>query len=189
MSQEFLDALDLFGAAWATALLLLVLLPLLGTVLLLRQQVFLGAAIANAAGGGYAVAIALGVAAAGEHGHDFWLLAAGWFAAVTTAVLVLRSLSRHGTEMEARAAVLFLLGGAGAMVLLAGAPLGMHDVQRMFLSSLLGADGHDVTAAAVLVALSLAAVVAFGRRAALWATDPSTDPPGAPVFHEIRRGF
>ncbi len=174
MIDDFAQAFLLFAPAWGSALLLATLLPFVGVVLLLRQQVFLAAAIGQAASLGYALALWLGLAAAGGHGHDVSLLLAGWVLAVFTAVTALRALTTRGTDMEARAGVVFLLGGSLGMVLLADAPHGLAEVQRMFLSSLLGAGGFDVAVAAGLLVATVAVAARRGRTVALWAIDPTT---------------
>jgi ABC-type Mn2+/Zn2+ transport system permease subunit len=73
---------------------------------------------------------------------------------------------------------MFLFAGSGAMVLLADAPHGLHEVQRLMLSSLLGASQADVLVASGLLAATAAAVLAFRRRLLLWAMDP----PSAQVY-------
>lgn len=163
----------LFGDAILTGLLLAALLPMLGTLLVLRQQVFVAASIGQAATLGIAVAIWCGLGAAHGVAHgDGWDVAAGLVAAVIAAVAALRTLSRRGSALEARAVWTFLFAGSVAMVLLAHAPHGLQQVQQLFLSSLLGASAVDVQAAATLLGIALVALLWRRRGLWLWATDP-----------------
>ena len=168
---------ELFGDALCTGLLLAMVLPLLGIVLVLRQQMFLAAAIGQSANCGLAVAIWAGLgghAAVGHaHGESLGLLVGLGFA-VASAVLSLRALSLGGTSPEARAVWMFLCGGSAAMLLLAEAPHGLQEVQRLMLSSLLGASPADVWIAAGLLLVSVAALQRYRRRLLLWAIDPLT---------------
>ncbi|MBX3463801.1 MAG: metal ABC transporter permease [Planctomycetes bacterium] len=166
----------LFGDAIGTALLLAAVLPPLGALMLLRQQVFVTAAIGQAAGGGIALVLALGLASPHGHGdgEGRWILVgAALLAAIVPAVLALRTAPGLGSTLEARSACMFLLAGAGAMLLLANDPHGAMALQRSFLSSVLAADRHDVVlAAAALVALA-ALLWRRSRRVLAWAIDPA----------------
>ncbi|HZN41119.1 MAG TPA: metal ABC transporter permease [Planctomycetota bacterium] len=182
--EDFLLAWSLFRDTWLTALMLAALLPFCGVVLLLRRQVFLGAAVGQAASLGIALTLWLGLGEGhADHGSSTPALAAGLLAAMITAVLALRSLSGGGSDLEARSALVFLLGGSGAMVLLADAPHGMQELQRLLLSSLLGASIREVLIAAALLVATAAIAVARSRRILLWATDPATSAAlGVPVL-------
>ncbi|MGE3174832.1 MAG: metal ABC transporter permease [Planctomycetota bacterium] len=166
---------QLFGDAVTTAVLLGAILPLLGLLLALRRQVFLTAAVGQAANLGMAVALWAGV----ETGHaasaaaHATLLAAGLVAAAATAAAALRALSTGGGAFEARAAWGFLAGGALTMLLLADAPHGLQEVQRLFLSSVLGASPTDVGIAIGLAVGVGLAVWRARRQLLLWAIDPS----------------
>ena len=60
---------ELFGDTVVTGLLLGAVLPLFGVVLVLRQQMFVAAAIGQAANLGVAVVLALGLGATHAGGH------------------------------------------------------------------------------------------------------------------------
>jgi ABC-type Mn2+/Zn2+ transport system permease subunit len=164
---------ELFGDAMVLSALLGALLPLAGTALVLRQQVFVAASIGQAS--------ALGAAAAMFVGHTVRAVGAApavrataLAAAIATAVMSMRALSVRATTLEARNAWIFLIGGSMAMVLLASDPHGLQEVQRMQLSSVLFATTADVWAAAVALAAATFAVCRWPRSLALWATDPWT---------------
>jgi ABC-type Mn2+/Zn2+ transport system permease subunit len=163
----------LFGDAILTGLLVAALLPMLGVVLVLRQQVFVAAAIGQAATLGIAVVVWLGVQTERGPDHsDGWQLAAGLLAAAVAAVTALRSLSLRGSAAEARAVWMFLFAGSASMLLLAGVPHGLQQVQQLFLSSVLGASPLDSWVAATLLLVAIAALCVTRRRLWLWATDP-----------------
>jgi zinc transport system permease protein len=175
--RSWLWSWELFGDVFLVGALLASVLPMLGVVLLLRQQLFLAASIGQAANGGIAVAIWAGLGAAHSGGHGGATTAAaiaGQLAAMLTAVFAMRALSARASTLEARNALVFLGAGSGAMVLLADAPHGLAEVQRLFLSSLLCAGPHEVWVAAAFTALAVMAVVGFGGRLWLWAMDPAS---------------
>jgi ABC-type Mn2+/Zn2+ transport system permease subunit len=169
----------LFGDALATGLLLAVVLPWFGVLLVLRQQLFLAAAIGQATNAGIAAAMAGAAMFAAVHVHGgeagrWWLFASGGLSAMLTAVLALRTLSAGHSTLEARSAWVFLVGGAGAMLLLANAPHGLQELQRLFLSSLLAAAPADVWFAAGAVVVVGGWLWARPRQLLAWALEPRT---------------
>ncbi len=144
--DDFLFAWSLFHDAWSVALLLSVLLPLCGIVLVLRHQVFLAAAIGQAATLGVALGICLGIAPAvvpgGSRAETYALLlamAAGGLAGL----LAMRALSTTGSQLEARSVQVFLAGASLSVLLTSSDPHGLEEVHRLTLSSLLGASPFD----------------------------------------------
>ncbi|MEI6129366.1 MAG: metal ABC transporter permease [Planctomycetota bacterium] len=175
MSDTFLQAFQLFAAPFTTALLLAALLPRLGFWLLLRQQVFLGAAIGQASALGFAVALWCGLGSGILHGltNDSWLIVFGGLSAMAVAVLSLRALSAARSNLEARSVTVFLLGGSGAMLLMANDPHGLHEVMRLQSSGMLGASATDVVIAGALLLVTFGAQQRFHLRLLLWAMDPT----------------
>lgn len=162
---------ELFGTAIVTGALLAALLPLLGVLLVLRHQMFLAASIGQAATLGIAFASWIGAG----HGHgetSLASLAAGLLLAMATAMAAMRALSVRDAALEARAAWTFLFAGSASMLLLANAPYGTHGIQRLVLSSVLGASPTDVVGAAVLLAIAVVALLVRRRRLLAWAIDP-----------------
>ncbi len=168
---------ELFFDAWATGLLLAVSLPLLGVLLVLRRQIFLGAAVAQT--GSLGIATMLWLFPAAVHAHDgqfvgeYVPLTGGLSFAVVAAFAALRT-GRTLAEAEARAVWLFLAGSCGAMVLLAQAPHGMQTVQQLMLSSLLGATRADLWFATALLVVVLVVWLGLPRQLLLWGTDSAT---------------
>lgn len=171
---------ELFGDAVLAGLALSAALPLVGMLLVLRRQVFLCAAIGQSGGLGIAVGIWLSLAAGGPHPHleamgGYLPLLVGIAFGVAAAWLALRRAAvaaGPGDHPEARAAWLFLVGGSGAMVLLADAPHGLQMVQQLLLSSLLGSAGTDFWLAAGLLVVLAAAAWCWPRPLVLWGIDP-----------------
>lgn len=174
MTDWITDGFALFRDAWLTAILLGALLPLLGIVLVLRRQMFLGAAMGQASALGFALALSLGPAASPEdgHAHDGIMLVTGALAAIGLAIHALRSHVAKGGNLEARSVVVFLLGACASMLALARDPHGLHEVMRLQSSSLLGASATDVEVAASLLLTTVC--LWWGARAPLilWAIDP-----------------
>ena len=170
---------SLFGDAIATGLLLAIVLPWFGVLLVLRQQLFLAAAIGQAANAGIALAMAGAAAFASVHVHGggagrWWLFASGGLMAMLTAVLALRALSVRRSTLEAGSAWVFLVGATGAMLVLADAPHGLQELQRLFLSSLLAAGPDDVWIAAAAVLVVGGWLWSRPRQRLAWALEPRT---------------
>lgn len=166
----------LFGDAILVGTLLAMVLPLGGALLVLRQQVFVTAAIGQAATLGFAVALVLGLGSAHDLGHSHGragLVGCGMAAAVLTAIAALRALSARQSTMEARSAFVFLFAGSAAMLLLDRVPHGPQVVQHLFLSSLLTVAPSDVWLVLVGAVVSLLGL-RWRRRLLLWAIDPAT---------------
>jgi zinc transport system permease protein len=168
---------SLFGEAMLVGWLLSALLPCLGMLLLLRQQLFAAAAIGQAANAGIALAIALGLAAPHAAGHGGAELPArilGFAAAIAAAVSVLRAMSARASTLEARSVFTFLVGGAASLLLLARHPHGAAELQRLQLSSLLCAGWQDAVIAAAFAALAAAALVLRPRLLLGWVLEPAS---------------
>ncbi|MEZ5964273.1 MAG: iron chelate uptake ABC transporter family permease subunit [Planctomycetota bacterium] len=170
------DGLGLFGAAFGTALLLAAHLPWIGVVLVLRQRLFAAAAVAQCAALGFAVGVFLGLGDREQHlgGCGPELLLVGGAGGVLAGLFVLGRQRSAAGGLEAWAAVLFLIGGSASMLLLAQHPHGLADIQRLQLSSLLGADVLDLLVALALTVATLVLGLWRGRRILLVASDETT---------------
>lgn len=170
----------LFGDALATGAWLGLVLPWLGTLLLLRQQVFVAAAIGQAANLGVALALAvaswLGACPLHLAGASSppWVVGASVLPVVVAAWVALRAGDGTRAAIEARSAVVFLVGSAGAMVALANQPHGAQELQRLFLSSLLSAGPTDTWLAATAAVVVGVALWTRPRTLLAWAADPRT---------------
>lgn len=166
------DTWALFGDALLAGGLFAAVLPWFGVLLLLRRQVFLAAAIGQSATFGIAAATATaGFCGLAEPG-PLVVLAAAVGAAVATTAVALRGLSQAATGLEGRAVWVFLVAGSGALLLLADAPHGAQQVQRLLLSSVLGVAPRDIALAAVWLGGTALVLRLRWRTLGLWAMDP-----------------
>lgn len=170
MLDGFLSSWSLFANAWLSAWLIAGLLGMLGIAVLARQQVFLGAAMSQAATACVAVSMVL---AASTHAAG-WLRQGGDTAvavigAIATALLV--GLGRG--HRESQTAWVFLVGSAAAMLVVAHTPHGLEEVNRLVASSLVGATLFDVIVFAVLLAAMAALAATQGRRIRAMLLDPA----------------
>jgi ABC-type Mn2+/Zn2+ transport system permease subunit len=178
MWSDLAQAWALFGDAWLTGLLLALQLPFAGIVLVARQQLFLSAAMGQAATLGIAAVLRVEAAsghAAPSHRHaeEAAAVAAAALGAVATAVAALGSRGRDDAR-QADAVWVFLAAGSGAVLLLTHAPHGLAEVHRLVLSSLVGASRADVWIAAGALAAILAGFAVHRERLMLWALDHVT---------------
>jgi len=168
---------SLFGDAMLVGAMLAAVLPCFGALLVLRQQVFVAAAIGQAATFGFAVALAAGLGhahGAGDGHGRAAVVGLGALAAIATAIAALRAMSVRQSTLEARSAWVFLFGGSAAMVLLNDVPHGPQAVQRLFLSSLLTVAPTDVWLVGAGALLLVVVAMPLRRRLLLWAIDPWT---------------
>jgi len=173
---EFAASWALFGHAYVAGWLIAVLLSLLGVVVVARDQIFLGAAVSQAAVLGMALALALG-SAPGLHEQDWmhadWtLLLAGAACAVLGALATAGGGRRAGESHEAITGWVFLFASCFSVLLLAHSPHGMDEINRLLASTLIGATGSDAYVFGGLVAAVVAVAVAARDRLLLLATDP-----------------
>lgn len=175
MIAEFIASWPLFGDAYLAGWLIAMLLGLLGVIVVARDQIFIGAAVSQAAVLGMAIGLALG-AMPGLHERDWihndWtLLVAGAIFAVGGALLT----ATRGRGRESHEAVtgwVFLLGSTGSVLLLAHSPHGMEEINRLLASTLIGATGSDAYVFGGMLAVVLVAVLVARDRLLLFATDP-----------------
>jgi ABC-type Mn2+/Zn2+ transport system permease subunit len=159
--RDFLESWDLLGASYAAGALAAALLGMSGVYLRAREQVFLGAVIAQAAACGVAV-----VGLFGEEGaHELHATAAVAFALATAAVL-----SRRAAGPPAQAAAFCALG-AVAVLAASKSPRGMEEVEQLVTSSLLGAGEEHLALLAAFAATLLPAGVALRHRLLACALD------------------
>lgn len=162
MIADFLAAWPLFHWAWIAGWILAALLGSLGVVVVARDQIFIGAAVAQASMLGVALGLqvtdAVGVHT--EDGGELWLHGSAVIASVVAALVTSRGGRAGGESHEALTGWVFLAAGSLAILLVVGSPHGSEEVHRLLASSMVGALPADV---AVLVGLALATVVGLAR--------------------------
>jgi ABC-type Mn2+/Zn2+ transport system permease subunit len=174
---RFLASWELFYHAYMTAWLIGILLSVVGVLVVARDQIFLGAAVSQAATLGIAVTLVLGELLSGE--HFVWLRSDSALSGMAVSFSVLAALltTRRGQSgdpsHEALTGWVFLGSASLAILIVAHSPHGLAEVQRLLSSSLIGATATDVWVFGLCV---LGTLVAFGighRRVLLLALDPA----------------
>lgn len=176
MWSEFIASWPLFHNAYLAGAAMAVMLGLTGVLVVARNQIFLGAALAQASTLGIAVLLWLGSLSMHvhewiEHGHGTLHLAGVVFSMI--AALFAHRESGQGKESrEAITGWIFLLGASVSVLLVANSPHGLEEIQRLQSSSLIGATSGDVVAFAALAAIGIVLVGLFRQRLILLAVDP-----------------
>ena len=177
MIARFLASWALFSQAYMTAWLIALLLSLVGVLVVARDQIFLGAAISQAATLGIAVALVLSDLLPEE--HFAWLRSDSTLAltavcfAVLAALLTARRGQTGGESHEALTGWVFLGSASLAILIVAHSPHGLAEVQRLLSSSLIGATSMDVWVFSICTLGTVVALCAWHRRILLLAMDPA----------------
>jgi ABC-type Mn2+/Zn2+ transport system permease subunit len=173
---EFLSSWTLFENSWLAGWLLAVLLPILGVMVVARDQIFVGAAISQASMLGIAAGLELGtwqaLAAMPWARSDSFLSVAAGALAVLAAVATTRWTTAQGPSPESVTGWIFLLGGSGAVLLLAHSPHGMEQIHRLLASTIIGAQPLDVKVLSLLLAVTGIVLWRWHQTVLLLAIDP-----------------
>jgi zinc/manganese transport system permease protein len=174
--ESFVDSWWLFHNSYLAGWGIAFLLSLLGVWVVARDQIFLGAAVAQASTFGVASvlflsSVATGGAAESLESHPARSAAAILFALVATAITS-RGGRRTRESHEAITGWVFLASSAGATLLLAHSPHGLEEIEQLLTSSLIGATAADVVQFALFSALALGLALALRRPLLLFAMDP-----------------
>jgi ABC-type Mn2+/Zn2+ transport system permease subunit len=163
--EEFLRSWPLFQNTYLAGWLILVALSTVGVLTVARDQIFIGAAVAEAS----TLGIAVGMAFTAFLGKDcpacfqndtFYRI----MAVVLSVVATLLTVSWRAREShEAVTGWVFLVGGAGSILLVAHSAHGLEEIHRILASSLIGATALDVWVFGVL-ALAATALLQLGYR-------------------------
>jgi ABC-type Mn2+/Zn2+ transport system permease subunit len=173
---SFLDSWSLFGTTYGVGLLAAFVLAQVGVWVVARNQIFLGAAVAQASTLGVALALSA-AAVAGEAVAD--RLGAGAVpsllavaASLVTAWGVTRPRGARSESAEALNAWVFLLASSAPVLLLAHSPHGLEEIQRLMFSTLLTASRVDLGLFALLAAAGTALTARAGGALLLFSVDP-----------------
>lgn len=175
MIADFLAAWPLFHWAWIAGWILAALLASLGVVVVARDQVFIGAAVAQASMLGVALGLQL-TDAMGVHvegGGELWLHGSALLASVVAALVTARGGRPGGASHEALTGWVFLAAGSLAILVVAGNPHGSEEVHRLLASSMIGALPGDVLVLALLAAVTAPALLRWWRPLVLVTLDPA----------------
>ncbi len=167
MLESFLASWSLFAEAWIASWLIAGLLGLLGVAVLARDQVFLGAAMSQAATAGVALVVGFSSGVTAQ-----WIAWVGGGTAVLAAVATALGVTAVRRHPEGVTAWIFLAGASSSVLVVARSPHGMEEVTRLVASSLVGAGTADVVVFALLFAGVVAWVALDGRRLRAALLDP-----------------
>lgn len=176
MWSDFLISWELFHNTYLAGWLMALLLSLVGVLVVARDQIFLGAAVAQASTLGVAVGMGLAIAAGAS--SDGWLWSNAFLSAMAVLFSILGALlgsrgSKPGHDShEAVTGWVFLIAASGAILLMAHSPHGMEEVHRLLFSSIIGADLGDILVFGSLAAVTVGFVTSARRPLLLFATDP-----------------
>ena len=166
MIADFLSSWSLFRDSYLAGWLIAVVLPLLGVLVVARDQIFVGAAVSQASVLGIACALrfvsALGLATLGWLDPDAFVSAIAGMAAIAAALFTARGGRRSGDSHESVTGFVFLVGSSGAVLVMAHSPHGMEEIHRLVASTIIGATTTDV---AVFVLLTAVTVMVVRQRA------------------------
>ncbi len=161
-------AWSLFGIAWTASLAIAASLALLGILVVVRGQAFLGAAVAQSSTLGCALALAGGGILAQELPATVMAI----LFAVGGAVFVAADSNQRSLAHDSRCALLFALTASAAVLVVSYSPHGLEEVHRLVASSLLGATPTDLDVFCVLLALIAFSAIRLRRTLCLFAIDP-----------------
>jgi ABC-type Mn2+/Zn2+ transport system permease subunit len=178
MIADFVASWSLFGVTYAVGILAAVALAQVGLWVVARNQIFLGAAVAQASALGVAVALSAaplaGVAALGWLDSGALPLALAVLASVSTAWIVGGARGARSESPEALNAFVFLVASSVPVLLLARSPHGLEEVQRLLFSTLLTASPVDLVLFAALATGGALLTARAGDALLLLSVDPDS---------------
>ena len=165
MIQEFVTSWSLFHDSYLAGWLIALTLPLLGVLVVARDQIFVGAAASQASLLGIAFALrllaALGLTSVGVVStHALVDVAAGGFA-VLAVLLTSAGGGRRTDSHESITGFVFLASASSAVLLMAHSPHGMEEINRLVASTIIGATPRDVALFLLLAGASIACVARY----------------------------
>ncbi len=174
MIADFVASWALFRDAYLVGWLIAVVLALQGIFVVARDQIFIGAAVSQAAALGISLGMVIGSAFSEApidpyHAHDS-LSAAAIAAAIAAAVLSTNESPRH--SFEAVTGWVFLFASSTSILLLAHSPHGLEEIHHLLSSSIIGATPADVGWFAALAAIAIAIVSLKRDALTLYMMDP-----------------
>lgn len=177
MIAGFLASWSLFYQAYLTAWLIGLLLSFVGVLVVARDQIFIGAAVSQAATLGIALGMVVRDFLPGEHLP--WLHADSFLSCMAVAFSILAALltahrSQAGREShEATTGWVFLGSASLAILIVAHSPHGLAEIQRLLSSSLIGATATDIWIFGGGVLGTVLVLSVAHRRVLLFAMDPA----------------
>lgn len=163
MLQDFITSFPLFFETYLSALFMAIFLSILGILVVNREQIFLTAAISQAAILGLAVDILLG--------FEQPMICAVVFS-ILAAVVSGRKDKRGGSNREEFSAWVFLVSASLSVLLLANHPQGVKQIQASIASSIIGSGGLEVVVFAAMSVFVATFCFVFNEKLRLFIMDP-----------------
>jgi ABC-type Mn2+/Zn2+ transport system permease subunit len=177
MIADFLLSWPLFHNAYISGWLIGILLSLIGVLVVARDQIFIGAAVSQAATLGIAVGMVIGSILSNDEqswvrSHIFHGIMGGLFA-ILAALFTTRGSTTAGREShEAITGWVFLVSVSCSVLLLAHSPHGLEEVNHILSSTIVGATATDVWLFASLTLVTVATLVFCYQPTLLVVLDP-----------------
>ena len=173
MIESFVASWALFHHAYMAGWLLAALLGTIGVVVVARDQIFLGAAVAQASTLGIALGMVLAPLLASTEAGEHALLLTGSSLFAVLASWISSRLRQRGDSYEAVTGWIFLASSSLAILAMASSPHGLEEVHRLLASTLIGASGADVLLLTSLLAATGMVVARERRRILLFVMEPA----------------
>jgi zinc/manganese transport system permease protein len=176
--ESFLASWPLFHDVYIAGVLIALLLSLVGVAVVVRDQIFLGAAVSQASMLGIAAGIWAGAAVAGTPWEwiesDTTHSVLGGVFAVAGSLAVSLAATGVRESREALTGWLFLAGASLSVLVVATSPHGMAEVSRLLSSSIIGANAVDIAIVSLMLAATVAVLALRLRPLLLLLTDAET---------------
>jgi zinc/manganese transport system permease protein len=176
--ESFVASWPLFHDVYIAGVLIALLLSIVGVAVVVRDQIFLGAAVSQASMLGIAAGIWAGSAVAGTPWE--WLesdtthsVLGGVFAVAGSLVVSSAAIGLRESR-EALTGWLFLAGASVSVLVVATSPHGMAEVSRLLSSSIIGANAVDIAIVSLMLAVTAVVVALRLRPLLLLLTDAET---------------
>lgn len=187
--QLYLASWAFFDDSWIAGLLVAASCAIPGVLVVARNQIFIGAAIAQAATAGVALGFWIAGLTSGIGGPvdpchmvgvSMLALSFPYLGAITiaivAAVICAPGILGQRSSPESRTGWVFLTGSALALLLLSQNAHGANAINTLLNSSLLGAQTSDIVLPAITAGLSILIAVLAGRHLVLLAIDAEWAP-------------
>lgn len=179
MIEDFILSWDLFGGVYLCGVLVAMTLSVFGISVVARDQIFVGAALAQASTLGIAfgiVAEGWGIPEEGLHedvdGSPWLPVTLAVLFAVLASLVTARQRPQSVTSREATTGWVFLAGGSFSVLLLSHSPHGMEEVHRILFSSIIGSSTGELWTFGGLAIVALVVGGILRHSFILLATDP-----------------
>jgi ABC-type Mn2+/Zn2+ transport system permease subunit len=172
---DFLSSWSLFSDMYLAGWLIAGVLAMAGVLVVARDQIFLGAAVAQSSTLGIALALWLESTLQLEHSAlAHGLLSPSLFAVVCAVLAAILAGGSRGAGRESNEAVtgwVFLFSASASVLVVAKSPHGLDEIQKLLSSTILGATTADVCLFGILFVATAMALLLCWRKLLLLTLD------------------